>query len=176
MRAARGVGTILLVATMVVAGCSGQQRVGPAAQASPHVITLGAGAGGDILDRLSEELDLRGDLDLAWVGSRAWGSVGVNAFDALHAPFLVDSYDLEARVLDDPALQGPLAAALDAKGLALIGVLPGPMRLLFARARPTSAGPRWASTSRASRTSPSGRWGRRRRRSPSTARRSMRST
>lgn len=164
MRSDRAIGAVLLSASLVMAGCSGQDRVGPAAQASPHVLKLAIGIGP--LEQVAMELDLRsrgmlkiefqegvhagdpdaehltiedarrGDLDLAWVGSRAWDSVGITAFDALQAPFLIDSYDLEGRVLEDAKLLQPMADALDAKGLALVGVLPGPMRLLFGRERP----------------------------------------
>jgi TRAP-type C4-dicarboxylate transport system substrate-binding protein len=67
-----------------------------------------------------------GGADLGWVGTRAFDDAGVRAFDALHAPLLVDSYDTERRVLEGP-LAGQMLAALP-HGLAGIGVLPGPMR------------------------------------------------
>ena len=67
-----------------------------------------------------------GRADLGWVGTRAFDDAGVRAFDALHAPLLVDSYDVERRVLEGP-LAGQMLAALP-HGLAGIGVLPGPMR------------------------------------------------
>ena len=43
-----------------------------------------------------------GKADLGWAGSRAFDSVGVPAFDALHAPLLIDSYALEQKVLESP--------------------------------------------------------------------------
>jgi TRAP-type C4-dicarboxylate transport system substrate-binding protein len=67
-----------------------------------------------------------GRADLAWVGTRAFDDAGVRAFDALHAPLLIDSYEAERRVLEGP-LAGRMLAALP-HGLAGIGVLPGPMR------------------------------------------------
>ena len=67
-----------------------------------------------------------GRADLGWAGTRAFDDAGVRAFDALHAPLLVDSYDTERRVLEGP-LAGQMLAALP-HDLAGIGVLPGPMR------------------------------------------------
>jgi TRAP-type C4-dicarboxylate transport system substrate-binding protein len=68
-----------------------------------------------------------GRVDLAWVGSRAFDSVGVPVFDALHAPLLVDSYALEEAVLRSPLVPRMLdrLKRLDVVGL---GILPGPMR------------------------------------------------
>jgi TRAP-type C4-dicarboxylate transport system substrate-binding protein len=68
-----------------------------------------------------------GRVDLAWVGSRAFDSVGVPVFDALHAPLLVDRYALEAAVLRSPLVPRMLDGLkrLDVVGL---GILPGPMR------------------------------------------------
>src|SRR5687768_17005545 len=40
-----------------------------------------------------------GRADLGWAGSRAFDDVGVRAFDALHAPLLIDSYALQRAVL-----------------------------------------------------------------------------
>ena len=45
-----------------------------------------------------------GKADLGWTGSRAFDSVGVASFDALHAPLLIDSYALEQRVLKSPVV------------------------------------------------------------------------
>jgi TRAP-type C4-dicarboxylate transport system substrate-binding protein len=71
-----------------------------------------------------------GKADLAWVGARAWDSVGVTEFDALLAPFLVDSYALErdvfARGIPERMLEGVARA-----GVVGIGVLPGPLRKIL---------------------------------------------
>src|SRR5919198_6776056 len=71
-----------------------------------------------------------GKADLGWVGARAWDGVGVLAFQALVAPFLIDSYALEQRVLESP-LAGEMLAAIGPAGVVGIGVLPGPMRQLL---------------------------------------------
>jgi TRAP-type C4-dicarboxylate transport system substrate-binding protein len=68
-----------------------------------------------------------GRVDLAWVGSRAFDNVGVRAFDALHAPLLVDSYALEQDVLRSP-LVPTMLDALKRLGIVGLGILPGPMR------------------------------------------------
>lgn len=68
-----------------------------------------------------------GKADIGWVGARAFDSVGVNRFQALVAPLLVDSYELQRKVFE-AGIPGRMLASLDAIGLAGIGVLPGPMR------------------------------------------------
>ena len=68
-----------------------------------------------------------GKADIGWVGARAFDSVGVNRFQALVAPLLVDSYQLQRKVFE-AGIPGRMLASLDAIGLAGIGVLPGPMR------------------------------------------------
>ena len=68
-----------------------------------------------------------GKADLGWAGSRAFDSVGVPAFDALHAPLLIDSYALEQRVLQSP-LVGEMLDGLKPLGVVGLGILPGPLR------------------------------------------------
>ena len=70
-----------------------------------------------------------GKADLGWVGSRALDSVGVKAFDPLHAPFLIDSYELQDQVLDGD-LPDKMLAALEPAGVTGVAVLPGPLRFL----------------------------------------------
>lgn len=72
-----------------------------------------------------------GDLDLGWVGTRAFTELGVTSFDALTAPFLIDSYPLEQAVLDSDIPDQMLAGAdeLGVTGLAVIG---GGLRKPFA--------------------------------------------
>jgi TRAP-type C4-dicarboxylate transport system substrate-binding protein len=76
-----------------------------------------------------------GRADLGWVATRAWDDVGVTSFDALHAPLLIDSYALQAAVLeteiDDEMLKG-----VEPLGLIGIAVLPGPLRKVLGVARP----------------------------------------
>ena len=70
-----------------------------------------------------------GKADLGWAGSRVLASVGATSFDPLHAPFLIDSYELEGRLLEGDADERMLAD-LQGIGLAGVAVLPGPLQYL----------------------------------------------
>jgi TRAP-type C4-dicarboxylate transport system substrate-binding protein len=83
----------------------------------------------DIIERVRS-----GALDAAFVGTRAWTAYDIHAFDALHAPFLIDSLDLERAVLQSSILDGA-GSGLDALGLTSVGLLPGPLRLPGGRER-----------------------------------------
>lgn len=68
-----------------------------------------------------------GAVDAALVGARAWDRVGVESFQALVAPFLVDSFGLEQRVLESPLVERMLAG-VEALGLVGVALLPGELR------------------------------------------------
>jgi TRAP-type C4-dicarboxylate transport system substrate-binding protein len=68
-----------------------------------------------------------GKADLGWAGTRVFDELGVPAFNPLHAPMLIDSYELEEKVLGD-GLVDPMLASLGDLQLQGIGVLPGPLR------------------------------------------------
>jgi TRAP-type C4-dicarboxylate transport system substrate-binding protein len=68
-----------------------------------------------------------GKADLGAAGSRAWDSVGVNSLRALGAPFLIDSYALQDRVLGSPMIPVMLHG-LRSLRLVGLGVLPSEMR------------------------------------------------
>ena len=74
------------------------------------------------------ELVRSGAVDVGFVGTRAWTSYDVHGFDAFHAPFLVDSYDLERAVLNS-SIFDDAGAGLDSLGLTSLGLLPGPLRV-----------------------------------------------
>ena len=76
-----------------------------------------------------------GKVDIAWVGARAFDTVGVESFQALLAPLLVDSYDLEAKVFEE-GIPDEMLKAVDELDLVGIGVLPGPMRKVLGVSRP----------------------------------------
>jgi TRAP-type C4-dicarboxylate transport system substrate-binding protein len=71
-----------------------------------------------------------GEVDMAWVGARAFDSVGVTSFQPLVAPFLVDSYDLQDEVFS-AGIPPRMLAGLEALELTGIGVLPGPLRQML---------------------------------------------
>jgi TRAP-type C4-dicarboxylate transport system substrate-binding protein len=66
-------------------------------------------------------------VDLALVGARAWDAAGVNSFNALVAPFLVDSYALQRRVLES-SLPEQMLEGVEQLGLVGIAVVPGELR------------------------------------------------
>ena len=76
-----------------------------------------------------------GEIDMAWVGARAFDHVGVNSFQALVAPMLVDSYELQAAVFE-AGIPEQMLEGLDEIELAGIGVLPGPMRKVLGVSKP----------------------------------------
>ena len=65
--------------------------------------------------------------DLALVGARAWDAAGVKSFNALVAPFLIDSYALQRRVLES-SLTERMLEGLESLGLTGIAVVPGELR------------------------------------------------
>ena len=68
-----------------------------------------------------------GKADLGWAGTRVFDELGDPAFNPLHAPMLIDSYELEEKVLSD-GLVDPMLESLGDLELQGIGVLPGPLR------------------------------------------------
>src|SRR4051794_5796573 len=76
-----------------------------------------------------------GDADVGFTGTRFWSGAGSDAFDALQAPLLIDSYPLERRVLTNDIIDD-LTSDLNADGVAGLGVIPGPLRYLIGRTRP----------------------------------------
>ena len=76
-----------------------------------------------------------GKVDMAWVGARAFDTVGVKSFQALLAPLLVDSYALEAKVFEE-GIPNEMLEAVEELDLVGIGVLPGPMRKVLGVSRP----------------------------------------
>jgi len=73
--------------------------------------------------------------DLGVVGARVWDTLGVTSFQALLAPFLVDSLQLERRVLESP-LARRMLARVDTAGVVGVALLPGPVRMPFGYQRP----------------------------------------
>jgi TRAP-type C4-dicarboxylate transport system substrate-binding protein len=77
----------------------------------------------------------RGKVELAWVGARVMDRVGVTSFQALLAPMLVDSYNLESSVFQD-GMPAQMLTGVESAGVVGIGVLPGPMRKVMGIAKP----------------------------------------
>jgi TRAP-type C4-dicarboxylate transport system substrate-binding protein len=69
----------------------------------------------------------RGDVPLATVMSRALDEVGVTSFQPLAAPFLIDSVELEQRVLKSEVAERALAGT-ERLGMIGLALLPGELR------------------------------------------------
>jgi len=68
-----------------------------------------------------------GKIDLAWVGSRVFDTLGVKSFQALTLPMLVDSYALEKATIES-SIPAQMMRGLDALGVAGLGVLADGLR------------------------------------------------
>ena len=83
-----------------------------------------------IVDRVAS-----GSLDIGFVGTRTWAGQDVHAFDALQAPFLIDSYELQQAVLEG-GIFDETDDSLESLGLVSLGILPGPLRVPAGREGP----------------------------------------
>ena len=68
-----------------------------------------------------------GDVDLGWVGTRVFDTVGITSFQALTAPMLVDSYALENAVIES-GITEQMMEALDDIGVTGLAVLADGLR------------------------------------------------
>jgi len=79
-----------------------------------------------------------GKAQLGVTASRAFDTVGISSFQALQAPFLIDNYPLERKVLDS-AIPATMLQELRPHGLVGLAVLPGPLWRPFGFTRPLVA-------------------------------------
>jgi len=75
-----------------------------------------------------------GKADLGVGLTRSFDTVGINNFEALQAPFLIDTYVLEQKVLSS-SIAAQMLDGLGAAGLVGLAIVPGPMRRLLGRSR-----------------------------------------
>jgi TRAP-type C4-dicarboxylate transport system substrate-binding protein len=68
-----------------------------------------------------------GEVDLGWAGTRVFDTLGVESFEALTAPMLVDSYALENAVIES-GISEEMMQGLDELGVVGLGVLPDGLR------------------------------------------------
>ena len=83
-----------------------------------------------VVERVASET-----VDIGFVGTRTWAGKDVHEFDALQAPFLIDSYELQQAVLEGGVLD-KAGDSLESLGLVSLGVLPGPLRVPAGREGP----------------------------------------
>jgi TRAP-type C4-dicarboxylate transport system substrate-binding protein len=91
----------------------------------------------------SNEADLikdvqAGKAQLGVTASRAFDTAGISSFQALQAPFLIDNYPLERKVLDS-TLPGEMLQELRPHGLIGLALLPGALRRPLGFTRPLVA-------------------------------------
>jgi TRAP-type C4-dicarboxylate transport system substrate-binding protein len=79
-----------------------------------------------------------GKAQLGITASRAFDTVGITSFQALQAPFLIDSTALERKVLDSN-IPAKMLAGLRPHGLVGLALLPGPLRRPFGFIKPLLA-------------------------------------
>ena len=76
--------------------------------------------------------DLRaGKVDFGILPARAWAPAGVEAFDALQAPFVLGSYDVARDAIAGPA-GSTLQRALERAGVTPLGLVPAELRRVLA--------------------------------------------
>lgn len=83
-----------------------------------------------------------GKADLGWVGTRIFDTLGVNSFQALTAPMLIDSYPLEEAVLQS-AIPQEMLQGLDGLNVTGLAVLPDGLRKPIAQDAPLLAASDW---------------------------------
>jgi TRAP-type C4-dicarboxylate transport system substrate-binding protein len=98
-------------------------------------------AGGSNEPRVIKDV-AAGKADLGWAGTRAFDLLGVDSFRPLHAPFLVDSYALEAAIVRDP-LGHQLLAGIEPTGVTPLALAADELRFPAATAKPLLSPADW---------------------------------
>jgi TRAP-type C4-dicarboxylate transport system substrate-binding protein len=83
-----------------------------------------------------------GAVDLGWSGTRVFDTLGVNSFQALTAPMLIDSYALEDAVIKS-GITDEMLKSLDTLGVTGLAVLADGLRKPIAVERPLLAPADW---------------------------------
>jgi TRAP-type transport system periplasmic protein len=68
-----------------------------------------------------------GEVDLGWVGTRVFDTLGTTSFQALTTPMLIDSYPLQNAVIE-AGITEEMMPGLDSLGVAALGVVPDGLR------------------------------------------------
>jgi len=110
-----------------------EKRSGGTLRIDIEVSPLAHGKTADVEPRVLQRVR-SGAVAVAAVGARAFDLVGVRSFQPLVAPFLIDSYDLQRRVLAS-SLVPRMLAGTKRVGLVGVAILPGPQRRMLGTAR-----------------------------------------
>ena len=89
------------------------------------------GSDGAVIERLKS-----GMFQMAVVPARAWSAAGVTSLKALQAPFLFESDEHVAAVVNDPAITKDLLSGLDNSGVTGLTLFPESLRHLFSFGQP----------------------------------------
>lgn len=84
-----------------------------------------------VIDRLKQ-----GTFQMAVVPARAWSEAGVTSLKALQAPFLFESDEHVATVVDDAAIKTELFSGFDGSGVTGLTLFPESLRHLFSFGKP----------------------------------------
>ena len=142
-QAAKPVGKPVTLSLVTVDPEWGEEFAAAAARLSGGTIRIEIRGGGSAIvdyERRLVEKVRAGEADLVSVGARAWDWMGVTSLRAVVAPFLVDSLELQQRVLESPLVER-MFAGLEPLDLVGLAILPGPLRRPLGLTRPL-VGPR----------------------------------
>lgn len=98
-------------------------------------LSTGYAAGTTDYERTAFRDVTRGKIAMASLGARALDRLGVTAFQALLAPMLVDSYELQASVFA-ARLPDEMLKSVNSPGVVALAILPGPMRKVLGVNKP----------------------------------------
>jgi TRAP-type C4-dicarboxylate transport system substrate-binding protein len=87
-----------------------------------------------------------GEVDLGWAGSRVFDTLGVGSFQALTAPMLIDSYELENAVIESGVTED-MMEGLDELGVEGLAVLADALRRPVSVEAPILSPSDWKGTS-----------------------------
>ena len=99
------------------------------------------GRDADVEQALLEQVR-SGDVELGWVGVRAFAQAGTTAFETLLTPLLIRSYAAEQAVVASD-VAGGLLAQLEPLGLVGLGLLPGSLRYPMSTGAPLTMPADW---------------------------------
>ena len=86
-----------------------------------------------------------GKVDLGWVGSRVFDTLDVTSFQAMTAPMLVDSYELQDAVISS-AITRKMMRGVESVGVVGLGVVPDGMRKPIGVEKPLRGPSDWRGT------------------------------